>query len=162
SLLQRASALVFPSLYEGFGLPPIEAMACGCPVASSNAAALPETVADAARLFDPHDPRAIADAVSDVLADPKPSVERGLVRAAGGRHPRASLPEPPRAGADPPAEHSAGGRGPVRMQHRLDEMRTHDHAAPCRAGAARKRREPLGDDDRVARVVVEVRGRAAA
>jgi len=63
SLLQRASALVFPSLYEGFGLPPLEAMACGCPVASSNAASLPEVVGEAARLFDPHDPSAIADAM---------------------------------------------------------------------------------------------------
>jgi glycosyltransferase involved in cell wall biosynthesis len=81
SLMQRASALVFPSLYEGFGLPPLEAMACGCPVACSNAAALPETVGDAARLFDPHDPRAIAEAVLDVLADPAPWVERGLARA---------------------------------------------------------------------------------
>ena len=69
--MQRASALVFPSLYEGFGLPPLEAMACGCPVACSNAAALPETVGDAARLFDPHDPRAIADAVLEVLAAPE-------------------------------------------------------------------------------------------
>jgi glycosyltransferase involved in cell wall biosynthesis len=82
ALMQRAAALVFPSLYEGFGLPPLEAMACGCPVASSNAAALPETVGDAARLFDPHDPRAIADAVLDVLADPEPWSARGLARAA--------------------------------------------------------------------------------
>jgi glycosyltransferase involved in cell wall biosynthesis len=81
SLLQRASALVFPSLYEGFGLPPLEAMACGCPVACSNAAALPETVGDAARLFDPTDPQAIADAVLEVLADPAPWIERGLARA---------------------------------------------------------------------------------
>jgi glycosyltransferase involved in cell wall biosynthesis len=57
-------------------------MACGCPVASSNAAALPEVVADAARLFDPHDPEAIADAVRDVLADPHPWIERGLAHAA--------------------------------------------------------------------------------
>lgn len=82
SLMQRASALVFPSLYEGFGLPPLEAMACGCPVASSNAAALPEVVGDAARLFDPHDPAAIAEAVRDVLAEPQPWIERGLTHAA--------------------------------------------------------------------------------
>ena len=82
ALMQRASALVFPSLYEGFGLPPLEAMACGCPVACSNAAALPETVGDAARLFDPRDPAAIADAVLEVLADPEPWVRRGLARAA--------------------------------------------------------------------------------
>jgi glycosyltransferase involved in cell wall biosynthesis len=81
SLMQRASALVFPSLYEGFGLPPLEAMACGCPVASSNAAALPETVGDAALLFDPRDPAAIATAVLDVLAAPDEWVRRGLERA---------------------------------------------------------------------------------
>jgi glycosyltransferase involved in cell wall biosynthesis len=80
-LMQRASALVFPSLYEGFGQPPLEAMACGCPVASSNAGALPEVVGDAALLFDPHDPTAIAAAVLDLLADPAPWRERGLARA---------------------------------------------------------------------------------
>jgi glycosyltransferase involved in cell wall biosynthesis len=81
SLMQRASALVFPSVYEGFGLPPLEAMACGCPVTCSNAGALPETVGNAARLFDPHDPQAIADAVLDVLARPAPWVDRGFARA---------------------------------------------------------------------------------
>ncbi len=80
-LLQRASALVFPSLYEGFGQPPLEAMACGCPVASANAGALPEVVGDAALLFDPRDPSAIAAAVLDLLAEPGAWVERGLVRA---------------------------------------------------------------------------------
>jgi glycosyltransferase involved in cell wall biosynthesis len=80
-LLQRASALVFPSLYEGFGQPPLEAMACACPVACSNAASLPEVVGDAARLFDPNDPGAIAAAVLDVLNDPAPWVARGLERA---------------------------------------------------------------------------------
>lgn len=82
SLMQRASALVFPSLYEGFGLPPLEAMACGCPVACSTAASLPETVGDAARLFDPRDPRAIAGAVLDVLAAPAEWTALGLARAA--------------------------------------------------------------------------------
>ncbi len=82
SLMRLASALVFPSLYEGFGLPPLEAMACGCPVACSNAGALPEVTGDAARLFDPHDPRAIADAVRDVLAAGDEWSERGLRRAA--------------------------------------------------------------------------------
>ena len=82
-LLQHASALVFPSLYEGFGLPPLEAMACGTPVACSNAGALPEVVGDAARLFDPRDPQAIADATLEVVDDPAPWVERGLARAAG-------------------------------------------------------------------------------
>jgi glycosyltransferase involved in cell wall biosynthesis len=81
TLMQTASAVVFPSLYEGFGLPPLEAMACGCPVACSNAAALPEVVDEAARLFDPHDPRAIAAAVLDVLAAPEEWSARGLERA---------------------------------------------------------------------------------
>ena len=83
SLYRRAAALVFPSIYEGFGLPPLEAMACGCPVACSNAASLPEVCGDAARYFSPDDPAGIAAAVSEVLADPAPWTERGLARAAG-------------------------------------------------------------------------------
>ena len=82
SLYRRASALVFPSLYEGFGQPPLEAMASGCPVACSDAAALPEIAGDAARLFDPYDVSAIAAAVRDVLDDPAPWRERGLAQAA--------------------------------------------------------------------------------
>jgi glycosyltransferase involved in cell wall biosynthesis len=80
-LMRRAKALVFPSLYEGFGLPPLEAMASACPVACSGRASLPEVVGDAARLFDPEDPAAIAAAVEEVLDDPAPWVERGLERA---------------------------------------------------------------------------------
>ena len=53
ALYRRAAALVFPSLYEGFGLPPLEAMACGCPVACSSAASLPEVCGEAAVYFDP-------------------------------------------------------------------------------------------------------------
>ncbi len=82
SLYRRASALVFPSLYEGFGLPPLEAMACGCPVACSDAASLPEVCGDAARYFSPDDAEEMAAAVAEVLDDPAPWVERGLARAA--------------------------------------------------------------------------------
>ena len=67
SLYRRASALVFPSRYEGFGQPPLEAMACGCPVAASRAGSLPEVCGDAAVLFDPDDPKAIAAGVLEAL-----------------------------------------------------------------------------------------------
>jgi glycosyltransferase involved in cell wall biosynthesis len=83
ALMRSAAALVFPSLYEGFGLPPLEAMACGCPVACSNAGSLPEVVGDAARLFDPRDPRAIAGAVEDVLREPEEWSRLGIERARG-------------------------------------------------------------------------------
>jgi len=66
-LYRTAGALVFPSLYEGFGLPPLEAMASGCPVAVSNAGSLPEVVGDAAVLFDPRDPEAIAEGIAQAL-----------------------------------------------------------------------------------------------
>ena len=81
SLYRRASALVFPSLYEGFGQPPLEAMACGCPVACSDAAALPEVCGDAARYFSPADAHSIVAAVEDVLAEPAAWSARGLARA---------------------------------------------------------------------------------
>ena len=79
-LYRTAAALVFPSLYEGFGQPPLEAMACGCPVACSNAASLPEVVGDAARLFDPTAVEEMVTAVEEVLDDPEPCRARGLER----------------------------------------------------------------------------------
>ena len=81
-LYRTAGALVFPSLYEGFGQPPLEAMACGCPVACSNVASLPEVVGDAARLFDPTSTEEIVAAVEEVLDDPDEWRRRGLERAA--------------------------------------------------------------------------------
>jgi glycosyltransferase involved in cell wall biosynthesis len=80
-LYRTASALVFPSLYEGFGQPPLEAMASGCPVACSTAGSLPEVVGEAARLFDPTSVEAIEEAIRDVLDRPDQLVERGLKRA---------------------------------------------------------------------------------
>jgi len=64
-----ADAFVYPSLYEGFGLPVLEAMARGVPVACSNASSLPEVAGAAALLFDPHDEAAIAAALERLLAD---------------------------------------------------------------------------------------------
>ena len=83
SLYRRAAALVFPSRYEGFGQPVLEAMACGCPVACSDLPALVEVAGDAARTFAPADVDAIVAALRDVLADPGTYRERGLARAAG-------------------------------------------------------------------------------
>jgi glycosyltransferase involved in cell wall biosynthesis len=82
SLYQRAACLVFPSLYEGFGLPPLEAMACGCPVAASNVSAIPEVCGDAAVLFDPTDPEAIAAGVLEADGKADELRKRGLERAA--------------------------------------------------------------------------------
>jgi glycosyltransferase involved in cell wall biosynthesis len=81
SLYRRAACLVFPSVYEGFGLPPLEAMACGCPVAASNVTAIPEVCGDAAVLFDPNDASAIADAVLEADARSEELRETGLARA---------------------------------------------------------------------------------
>ena len=80
-LYRSAAALVYPSLYEGFGMPVIEAMACGCPVACSNVASLPEVAGAAARLFDPHSVDDILAAVDEVLRDPQPWIGRGLEQA---------------------------------------------------------------------------------
>jgi glycosyltransferase involved in cell wall biosynthesis len=82
SLYRRAAALVFPSLYEGFGLPPLEAMACGCPVAASAAGSLPEVCGDAAVLFDPHDADAVAAGVEEALVRAAELSAAGPARAA--------------------------------------------------------------------------------
>ncbi|MGA9351105.1 MAG: glycosyltransferase family 1 protein [Anaerolineae bacterium] len=79
-----ADLFVFPSLYEGFGLPPLEAMACGTPVVCSNAASLPEVVGDAAITVDPYDVEGLAEAMQRVLTDVELQEqlrEKGLERA---------------------------------------------------------------------------------
>ncbi|MFA5867383.1 MAG: glycosyltransferase family 1 protein [Actinomycetota bacterium] len=68
-LYNQATALLLPSLYEGFGLPILEAMACGTPVITSNLSAMPEAAGDAALLVDPLDPSAIAAAIEQIMGD---------------------------------------------------------------------------------------------
>jgi glycosyltransferase involved in cell wall biosynthesis len=77
-LYRLATVFVFPSLYEGFGLPPLEAMASGTPVITSNVSSLPEVVGDAALLIDPMSPSAIAAAMARVLNDS--ALRQDLVR----------------------------------------------------------------------------------
>jgi len=81
ALYAGAQAFVLPSLYEGFGLPCLEAMACGTPVVASDRTALPETCGDAALLVDPTDQTTIADAVLAAIGDAGLR-KRGLARAA--------------------------------------------------------------------------------
>ena len=69
-LYSGAVALVYPSLYEGFGLPPLEAMACGTPVVTSDGTSLPEVVGDNAVLVDPYDSDSIAEGIVRVLSNP--------------------------------------------------------------------------------------------
>ena len=68
-LYRLARVFVFPSLYEGFGLPPLEAMASGTPVITSNVSSLPEVAGDAAMLIDPYETDAIAGAMRRVLME---------------------------------------------------------------------------------------------
>jgi glycosyltransferase involved in cell wall biosynthesis len=77
SLYSLADLFVFPSLYEGFGLPPLEAMACGVPVVCSNSSSLPEVVGDAGVLVSPLDTDALSDAIGELLADPVQRAEFG-------------------------------------------------------------------------------------
>jgi glycosyltransferase involved in cell wall biosynthesis len=84
-LYSAASVAVVPSVYEGFGLPVLEAMACGTPVVSSNASSLPEMGGEAARYFDPYDVQAMAGAIGDVWRDEQAQGEmreEGLAQAA--------------------------------------------------------------------------------
>ncbi len=82
ALMRGAALLVHPSLYEGFGLVVLEAMARGTPVACANATALPETAGGAAVLFDPHDVDDIARAIGDALGDSERLATAGRARAA--------------------------------------------------------------------------------
>lgn len=83
-LYRLTDLFVFPSLYEGFGIPPLEAMACGAPVVCSNTSSLPEVVGDAGVMVPPEDVDALARAIGDLLADPERRAllgQRGIARA---------------------------------------------------------------------------------
>jgi len=85
SAYRRASVFVFPSFYEGFGLPVLEAMACGTPVVCSHRASLPEVAGDAALLIDPEDSDRLATAIGRVLSEPDLAAAlsaKGMHRAA--------------------------------------------------------------------------------
>jgi glycosyltransferase involved in cell wall biosynthesis len=80
-LYQGAMLFIFPSLYEGFGIPPLEAQACGCPVVASNAASMPEVLGDSAVFFDPANTSQMQDTIYGVIEDMSlrnALVERGL------------------------------------------------------------------------------------
>jgi alpha-1,3-rhamnosyl/mannosyltransferase len=84
ALYQAASVLAFPSSYEGFGSPPLEAMASGTPVVCSDRASIPEVVGDAAVFIDPEDPASIAGGIRQVLTDDglrARLIEKGRARA---------------------------------------------------------------------------------
>ncbi|MDN3568346.1 glycosyltransferase family 4 protein [Paeniroseomonas aquatica] len=84
ALYEAALCLIFPSRYEGFGLPPLEAMTCGCPVVAAEAAAVPEVCGDAALWFDNDGPRRLPDALARLLEEAGLAATltaRGLARA---------------------------------------------------------------------------------
>ena len=79
-----ATCFIYPSLYEGFGMPPLEAMACGTPVITSNTSSLPEVAGDAAILIDPQSEEELASAISQIVSDPalrQTMSNKGLDRA---------------------------------------------------------------------------------
>lgn len=83
SLYTNASAFIYPSLYEGFGIPPLEAMSCKCPVICSDRSSIPEVVGDAAEFFDPYAPESIVNAIEKVVYSPERTqilIQLGLER----------------------------------------------------------------------------------
>jgi glycosyltransferase involved in cell wall biosynthesis len=83
-LYSEADVFVYPSVYEGFGAPPLEAMSCGCPVAVSKTSSIPEVVGEAGIYFNPHDANDIAKSLIKILRDDELKIElskKGIERA---------------------------------------------------------------------------------
>ena len=84
ALYNLASVYIYPSVYEGFGLPVLEAMQCGCPVIASNATSIPEVAGDAAMLVEPMDVQAWADGIYQVIMNRRlreEMIKKGFARA---------------------------------------------------------------------------------
>ena len=128
---ETAAAFVFPSRYEGFGLPPLEAMACGTPVVASNVSSLPEVVGDAAILVNPENVFDIARGIRDVLLDE-------ALRA---------RPDPPRPRAGRPLQLGADrAPGAGDLPGRLEQVirdRSRGHQSGANLAACRSRRRWL-------------------
>ena len=145
-----ALALVFPSRYEGFGLPVAEAMACGCPVITTSLSSLPEVAGDAAIYVDPDDAQALREAF-DAVRDPEHRAKMiavGAVQAACFRWEEAAstfagLLESA-AAADTTDRRKA--RETAWRSRRLAHARTQQHLAAVRRREARRRRTPLMRD----------------
>lgn len=84
SIYRKAEVLVYPSLFEGFGIPPLEAMAAGCPVVCSDTSSLPEVVGNAAQMFDPVSSESIMNSIESVLYSPSRTAE--LIALGQRRH----------------------------------------------------------------------------
>jgi len=80
ALLTGSQGLIFASIYEGYGIPILDAFNCGVPVVTSNTASMPEVAGNAAALVDPHDVNLIADGIEKILRGPKGFIEKGLER----------------------------------------------------------------------------------
>jgi glycosyltransferase involved in cell wall biosynthesis len=162
ALYRGAAALFYPSLFEGFGIPLIEAMWCRCPIVCSNVTSLPEVAGDAALLADPRSPEALADALARILTDPTVRAElaeRGIRRAREfswrrfttevlrSIHEACRTPlearSPDEAGTNEPA-HLPAERAPRRAQAR-GQPAPHGHAAMSTVKKPRAVRASLRD-----------------